>query len=97
MLLLCGAVRKGKVSMLMVLPEGVIELPATGTAAEGEFISAGSTRQLSKFDSSPPCIILQAQQKQGMNIILLWFYHVLFKRFLTASFPFCTTFCFPLT
>lgn len=66
MLLLCGAVRKGQVNMLMVLFEGVIGLPAKVTAAIGEFTSTCSfqnltaTRQLSEFDCSPPCIILQA-------------------------------------
>lgn len=60
MLLLCGVARKGKVNMLTVLFEGVIGLPAKVTAAVGEFISACSTRQVSEFDSSPPCIMLQA-------------------------------------
>lgn len=43
MLLLCGAVGKGKVNMLMVLFEGVIGLPAKVIAAVGEFVSACST------------------------------------------------------
>lgn len=60
MLLLCGAVRKGRVNMLMVLFEGVIGLPAKVTAVVGEFISGCSTSQVSEFDSSPSCIILPA-------------------------------------